>query len=169
MPFLEIGRVVHHYLIEGLENGPALVFSNSLGTDLRIWDAVAGRFRQNFRIVRYDKRGHGLTDSPSPPYIFDDYVRDLAGLLDHLAIHDAVVCGVSIGGMIAQARRRHIPSLSARLFCATPPRRSVRLACGKSVLKPLRQPDLENGRPAYGALVHSEVPAEPRCGTPRLC
>jgi 3-oxoadipate enol-lactonase len=54
------------------------------------------------KYVRYDKRGHGLSDCPLPPYGMGTLVRDLEQLMDHLALRNAVVVGLSIGGMIAQ-------------------------------------------------------------------
>ena len=102
MPFLKVGDCVHHYLDEGGKEKPALVFANSLGSDLRTWDEVASRLVERFRIVRYDKRGHGLTDAPAPPYTMDDLARDLVGLMDALEIKDALFCGLSVGGLIAQ-------------------------------------------------------------------
>lgn len=96
-------RGVHvHYRTDGSEDRPTVVFSNSLGTDLRVWDAVADRLRPDFRLVVYDKRGHGLSDCPDGPWSIRDHSRDLAGLLDALGIGRAIVCGLSVGGMIAQ-------------------------------------------------------------------
>ena len=66
MPFLEIGDCVRCYLDEGAKELPALLLANSLGTDLRIWDEVAARLVGHFRVIRYDKRGHGLTDARTP-------------------------------------------------------------------------------------------------------
>ena len=102
MAFAPIGHHVLHYDCAGAKNAPALVFANSLGTDLHIWDEVAGRLREDFRIVRYDKRGHGLSEAPPPPYSARDLSEDLVGLMDLLDIGRAVICGVSVGGIIAQ-------------------------------------------------------------------
>ena len=98
MLFLNIRGIVHHCSVEGAKDRPALVFSNSLGSDLRIWDNVVPYLVEHFRIIRYDKRGHGLSDVPAPPYSLDDLVRDLAGLLDALEIKEASLCGLSVGG-----------------------------------------------------------------------
>lgn len=100
--FVRAGVAVLHYAVDGPENAPCLVFANSLGTDFRIWNTVADRLKDRFRIVRYDKRGHGLSETLPAPYHMDDHVDDLACLLDALAIGETVVCGVSVGGMIAQ-------------------------------------------------------------------
>jgi 3-oxoadipate enol-lactonase len=100
--FLKANGIVQHYMSEGSEDGPVLVFANSLGSDLRIWDGVVGYLAGDFRIIRYDKRGHGLSDVTAPPYSLDDLVLDLAGLLDALEIKEATVCGLSVGGVIAQ-------------------------------------------------------------------
>lgn len=103
---------------------PALVFSNSLGTDFRIWNDVAGQLADRFRIVLYDKRGHGLSEIGKPPYSIADHVGDLAALLDDLAVGDAtggaIVCGLSVGGLIAQGLYARRPELvSALVLCDT--------------------------------------------------
>jgi 3-oxoadipate enol-lactonase len=102
MMFIKTHGIVQHYVSEGSKDKPVLVFANSLGSDLRIWDGVVDYLAGDFRIIRYDKRGHGLSDVPAPPYSLDDFVLDLAGLLDALEIKQATVCGLSVGGVIAQ-------------------------------------------------------------------
>ena len=89
-----------HYRDEG--EGPAVVFSNSLGTDFRLWDKVVDRLPAGLRIIRYDKRGHGLSSCPQGPYSMGALVKDAEALLDHLGVKDCVFVGLSIGGMIAQ-------------------------------------------------------------------
>ena len=85
----------------GTPGGPAVVFANSLGTDLRLWDDTVAELPAGFDAVRYDKRGHGLSSAPQPPYSMADHAQDLIGLLDALGLDRAVVCGISVGGMIA--------------------------------------------------------------------
>lgn len=91
-----------HYREDGDPTGAPVVFANSLGTDLRLWDAVVERLPPGLRIVRYDKRGHGLSACPPAPYQMGALVTDAERLLEHLGIRDAVFVGLSIGGMIAQ-------------------------------------------------------------------
>ncbi len=86
----------------GARDGPPLVFANSLGTDYRVFDALLPHLPSRLRTIRYDKRGHGLSSVPSPPYAMSDHVADLAALLDALGVGPAVVLGLSIGGVIAQ-------------------------------------------------------------------
>lgn len=96
------------------------MFANSLGTDFRIWDAVVARLADRFRIVLYDKRGHGLSEIGDSPYRIDDHVADLAALLDELDVEDAVVCGLSVGGLIAQGLYARRPELvSGLILCDT--------------------------------------------------
>lgn len=95
----------------GSSGKPVLVFSNSLGTDFRIWDQVVVRLADRFRILRYDKRGHGLSDLGKTPYAMADHVGDLTALLDALAIDNAVICGLSVGGLIAQGLYAMRPDL----------------------------------------------------------
>jgi len=91
-----------HYAVDGPADAPAIVFSNSLGTDFRMWDALIAYLGDRFRAVRYDKRGHGLSEATAPPYTIDDHIADLAGLLDHLGLDRFILCGLSVGGLIAQ-------------------------------------------------------------------
>lgn len=102
MQFIQANNIVLNCRLSGNPNGTALVFVNSLGTDLRIWDEVVPHFEGRFRVVRYDKRGHGLSDCPPAPYSIRDHAQDLAELLDALMIDTAVLIGISVGGMIAQ-------------------------------------------------------------------
>ena len=109
-----------HYSVEGPEDKPVIVFSNSLGTDFRMWDRLVSRFDGRFRMVRYDKRGHGLSEAPPRPYAMDDHVGDLIGLLDHLGLDRIILCGLSVGGLIAQGVAARQPErLSALILCDT--------------------------------------------------
>lgn len=107
-----------HYLDEGSRALPAIVLINSLGTDLRCWDAVVVALKKKFRCIRYDKRGHGLSDAPSGPYSIDDHVRDLSGLLDSLDVEQVILCGLSVGGMIAMGYADKNPQRVAALILA---------------------------------------------------
>lgn len=96
---------------EGPNGGPAIVFANALGTDLRVWDAVVPALPEGARVVRYDKRGHGLTSAPDGDYYMGDLVADAAGLLDHLGLSGVLFVGLSIGGVIAQGLAAERPDL----------------------------------------------------------
>ncbi|MBM6583619.1 3-oxoadipate enol-lactonase [Microvirga sp. BT689] len=109
MAFARVHGIVLHHQVLGPSGRPALVFINSLGSDLRIWEEVAPAFTERFRIVLYDKRGHGLSDAPPAPYTIDDHTDDLLSLLDHLGIEEASLVGLSVGGMIAQRMAVRFP------------------------------------------------------------
>ena len=118
--FLKVHGILHHYVIEGSKDKPILVFANSLGSDLRIWDGVVAHLAGEFRIIRYDKRGHGLSDVPAPPYSLNDFVLDLVGLFDALEIKRATVVGLSVGGVIAQGLAISYPDrVRALVLCDT--------------------------------------------------
>lgn len=120
MPFIQLGPVMIHYATSGDPARTALVFSNSLGTDLRIWDRVAPAFEDDFFVVRYDKRGHGLSDAPPAPYTLDEHVTDVIALMDALGISRAVICGDSVGGLIAQGvAARDVDRVQALVLCDT--------------------------------------------------
>ncbi|MDR6771712.1 3-oxoadipate enol-lactonase [Azospirillum sp. BE72] len=106
MPFIEAAGITQHYDLTGPADAPVLLFANSIGTSLHIWDAVVPHLSDRYRILRYDMRGHGLTQvtpvSEDAGYSMDLLADDAAGLLDALGIARAHVCGLSIGGMMAQ-------------------------------------------------------------------
>lgn len=121
LPFHSINGAVHHYRLGGADaDRPAIVFANSLGTDLRIWDEVAPALGGDHRILTYDKRGHGLSELGDAPQDIGAYAADLAGLLEHCGISSTVICGLSIGGLIAQALYAQRPELVRGIvFCDT--------------------------------------------------
>lgn len=88
--------------LDGPPGAPALVFSHALGTDLSIWDGVLAALGPRYRTLVYDQRGHGASDVPKPPYAMGALVTDLERLMDHFALKEAVVVGVSLGGLVAQ-------------------------------------------------------------------
>lgn len=102
MPMAELNGVRIHWREDGDPAGAPVVFANSLGTDYRLFDAVLPHLPKGLRIIRYDKRGHGLSDCPPGPYSMGALVTDAERLLEHLGVRDCVFVGVSIGGMIAQ-------------------------------------------------------------------
>ena len=102
MHIADLGDVQLHYRIDGDPEGAPVVFANSLGTDLRLWDMVLPLLPQGLKFIRYDKRGHGLSSLPPAPYAMGALVRDAERLLDHLEVRDCVFVGLSIGGMIGQ-------------------------------------------------------------------
>ncbi len=102
MNILQLDDVAIHYAVTGDRDGAPVVFSNSLGTDFRLWDKILPLLPQGLRIIRYDKRGHGLSSCPDGPYGMGTLVRDVERLMDHLNVRDALFVGLSIGGMIAQ-------------------------------------------------------------------
>lgn len=87
--------------LSGPDTAPPLVLIHALGTNLSLWDAVVAR-PPPLRILRYDQRGHGKSDVPKPPYAMGALVRDGERIMDHFKIRDAVVVGLSAGGMVAQ-------------------------------------------------------------------
>ena len=102
LQFATVDDIAIHYRVEGPADGPKLVFSNSLGTDFRTWDAVAARLSGFCRILRYDTRGHGLTTCPEGAYSIERLGDDLAGIMAAAGFDRAIVCGLSVGGVTAQ-------------------------------------------------------------------
>lgn len=121
MQFVQVGKVALHYqTISGPADRPVLVFINSLGTDFRIWRDVLVRLVGSCPLLVYDKRGHGLSDEDAGHASIDDHVDDLLGLLEHLDISSAVVCGLSVGGLIAQRLYQRRPDLlQGLILCDT--------------------------------------------------
>ncbi|SEO99926.1 3-oxoadipate enol-lactonase [Aquisalimonas asiatica] len=120
MQFLEHDNGVIHYTLEGPADAPVVMFANSLGTDLRMWDAVAERLRGRYRLLRYDMRGHGLTSVPDGPYTIAGLAEDCVALMDGLGLDRVHFCGLSIGGMVGQQLAgSHGERLHSVILCDT--------------------------------------------------
>ena len=91
-----------HAEIEGPDNAPVLMLSNSLGTNLHMWDEQVAPFTRHFRLLRYDRRGHGKSGVPKGPYSMERFGRDVIAVLDGLGIRKINWCGLSMGGMVGQ-------------------------------------------------------------------
>jgi 3-oxoadipate enol-lactonase len=102
MTYAQISGASFHYRLDGPGGAPVVVFSNSLGTNLAMWDAQIPALAQKFRVLRYDSRGHGLSDVTTGPYAIAGLAQDVVGLLDTLQISTAHYCGLSVGGLIGQ-------------------------------------------------------------------
>ena len=102
MQYADLGQIGLHYSDVGEKDAPCVVFTKSLGTDFQLWDPILPMHPKGLRITRYDKRGHGLSHCPAPPYSMGALVHDAEKLLDHLGIKVCVFTGLSIGVMIAQ-------------------------------------------------------------------
>lgn len=111
MNMIELGDVTLHYRLDGDPNGAPVVFANSLGTDFRLWDKILPRLPAGLRILRFDKRGHGLSSCPGGDYAMDDLVDDTARLMQALGMRDCLFVGLSIGGIIAQGLAARYPEL----------------------------------------------------------
>ena len=119
MPFLNAGGSTVYYDLTGPRDAPVVAFGNSLGTNLHVWDAVVAGFTRTFRVLRYDMRGHGLTDRSEAPTM-DGLASDVANLLDALELERVRYVGLSIGGMVGQRlAAAHPERVEALVLCAT--------------------------------------------------
>ncbi|MBE9637093.1 3-oxoadipate enol-lactonase [Salipiger mangrovisoli] len=111
MQTVTVDGVSLHIRDDGPKEGRALMLANSLGTDLRVWDALIPLLPEGLRVVRFDKRGHGLSDAPEAPYAMETLVADAEAICEALAMRDITFVGLSIGGLIGQglaAKRPHL-------------------------------------------------------------
>lgn len=118
MSFAELPDVCLHYELEGPDDAPLLVLSNSLGADLSMWAMQMPALLAHFRVLRYDTRGHGESGIPSGDYTVEQLGRDVIGLLDHLGIARAHFCGISMGGLSGIWLALHHPERLGRLVLA---------------------------------------------------
>ena len=107
--------------IDGKDGAPWIVFSNSLITNLSMWDEQAAALSDSFRILRYDQRGHGGTDAPAGRYTFDLLIDDAIALFDALSIKRAHFAGLSMGGATALGLAlRHPDRIDRTIICDSP-------------------------------------------------
>lgn len=103
------------HVVTGREDGPVVVLSNSLGSTTAMWDANLAAVEEEFRVVRYDTRGHGGSPVPNGPYTIDDLTDDVVALLDRLHVGSAHFVGLSLGGMTGMRLAARNPERVARL------------------------------------------------------
>src|SRR5215470_16329614 len=120
MPFAELSDVRLHYRWDGPEIAPVVVLSNSLGTNLTMWDAQAAAWSKKFRVLRYDTRGHGQSSVTPGPYSIQQLGCDMVALMDALGVGRAHFCGLSMGGQIGMWLAGNAPDrLEKIVLCNT--------------------------------------------------
>jgi 3-oxoadipate enol-lactonase len=115
MPHVTVNGLDLNVALDGPVEAPMIVFSNSLGASLEMWEPQVAALSGRFRCLRYDTRGHGRSVSPDAPATIDDLAGDLRGILDALEIARAHLVGLSLGGMTAQAVAAASPERVDRL------------------------------------------------------
>lgn len=119
MPFAELAGGRIHYELEGPETAPVVVFSNSLGADYSMWDPQARELTKNFRVLRYDMRGHGQSSVTAGAYSIEQLAKDVVSLLDSLHLNRVHFCGLSMGGMIGMWLGLHVPERLNKLILSS--------------------------------------------------
>jgi len=109
VPLLDLKDAQIRYELVGRSPAPALVFSNSLGTNLEMWQPQVSTFQENFRVLRYDTRGHGRSSVTPGPYSIEQLADDVVAMLDQLGIPRVSFCGLSLGGMIGMSLAAKVP------------------------------------------------------------
>jgi 3-oxoadipate enol-lactonase len=108
------------YTIDGPEDAPTVVLSNSLGSTPAMWDPQFPALAERFRVVRYDHRGHGRSPVPPAPYELADLGADVIALLNRLGLEQVRWCGLSLGGMVGMWMAINAPARIDRLvLCCT--------------------------------------------------
>jgi 3-oxoadipate enol-lactonase len=118
MPVIDSKGCPLNVEIAGPERAPVLMLCNSLGTDLHMWDSQLQPFTQDFRLVRYDRRGHGKSGVTKGPYSMDMLGRDALAIMDALGLTKVSWCGLSMGGMVGQWLGANAPERIERLVLA---------------------------------------------------
>lgn len=121
MPLADVNRTTLHYRFDGYENGPAVMLSNSLASDLTMWEPqIPALVEAGYRVLRYDSRGHGQSVVPEGPYSIELLADDSVGLMDALGLEKVHFCGLSMGGMVGQMLgTRHGDRLISLALCST--------------------------------------------------
>ncbi|SOZ39436.1 3-oxoadipate enol-lactonase [Cupriavidus neocaledonicus] len=118
MPYLDHAGARLFYTVDGPDSAPAILFSNSLGTDHTMWEPQAAALAGRFRVVRYDTRGHGRSTAPGDAFTAEQLGQDVIAILDALGIGQAVFCGLSMGGLTGMWLGIHAPERFSRIVLA---------------------------------------------------
>ena len=118
---IKANGITINYELDGAEGAPCIAFSNSLATNVHMWDDQAAELKRSFRVLRYDQRGHGGTDAPAGRYTFETLIADALGLMDALGIKRAHFAGLSMGGATALGfAQQHSDRLDRVIVCDSP-------------------------------------------------
>jgi 3-oxoadipate enol-lactonase len=118
MPMIDADGCLINVSVEGRQSGPTLMLSNSLGTNLNMWEPQMKALTQVFRVIRYDRRGHGKSQVPPGPYSMERFGRDVLAILDDLNIDKVHWCGLSMGGMVGQWLGANAPERMGKIVLA---------------------------------------------------
>src|SRR6266567_3831780 len=118
MPMIDADGCLLNVSVEGRDGGPTLMLSNSLGCTLQMWEPQMKALTQLFRVIRYDRRGHGKSNVPAGPYTMERFGRDVLAILDDLNIEKVHWCGLSMGGMVGQWLGANAPERFGKLILA---------------------------------------------------
>jgi 3-oxoadipate enol-lactonase len=115
MPMIDADGCLLNVTVEGREAGPTLMLSNSLGCTLQMWEPQMQALSKVFRVIRYDRRGHGRSSVPPGPYSIERFGRDVLAILDDLNVQKVHWVGVSMGGMVGQWLGANAPERIGKL------------------------------------------------------
>src|ERR1700712_3058427 len=118
MPMIDADGCLLNVSVEGRDGGPTLMLSNSLGSTMAMWEPQMKALTQIFRVIRYDRRGHGKSSAAPGPYSMERFGRDVLAILDDLNIARTHWCGLSMGGMVGQWLRANAPERFGKLILA---------------------------------------------------
>jgi 3-oxoadipate enol-lactonase len=183
----KVNGISINYRIDGAEGAPWVVMSNSLATTHRMWDAQMEAFTRRYRVLRYDKRGHGETEVAPGPYTFELLADDVLALLEALRIPQAHFVGLSMGGMTGMTMALKKPEvLRTLVLCDTTSRDPLgdpalwqqRIdavktggmeALVESTVARFLTPETVKGRPAIADAVRAMVRGTPAAGYAACC
>ncbi|MDB5618618.1 3-oxoadipate enol-lactonase [Tardiphaga sp.] len=115
MPMIDADGCLLNVSVEGRDGGPTLMLSNSLGTTMQMWEPQMAALTKLFRVIRYDRRGHGKS-GPAGAASMERYGRDVLAILDDLNIDKVHWCGLSMGGMVGQWLGANAPERFDRII-----------------------------------------------------
>src|ERR1700745_1529527 len=118
MPMIDADGCLLNVSVEGRAGGPTLMLSNSLGCTLQMWEPQMKALTQMFRVIRYDRRGHGKSDVPPGAYSMERFDLDVLAIRDDLNIAKAHWCGLSMGGMVGQWLGANAPDRFGKIILA---------------------------------------------------
>lgn len=177
--------VLHYRASEFVPARKTVVFINSLGSDFRIWDGVVAGLGDQFNVVLHDKSGHGLSDLRSGSSTIPAYASDLEALLTHLDLSQVILCGISVGGLIAQSLYHKRPDLvrnmifsNTGLKIGTAETWATRIAAIQAggissisdvILDRWFAPEFRSGKPTEFALYKNMLERTPQAGYLACC
>ena len=113
---ITVNNLTVSYNDEGPDEAPVIIFIHGFPFNKSMWDMQVEALKDTYRVIAYDIRGHGNSDTGNEDFSIELFVNDLLLLMNTLKLNKTMLCGLSMGGYIALNAIENYPERLTRLY-----------------------------------------------------